>query len=78
MTKSSEVAMITILAIPFIAFIVLFVSLVVTYPFMWMWNYSVVFALPTIAIELDFWHAYWLVVFLGIFIKARPSNSSNK
>ena len=36
-------------------------------PFMWLWNYAVVFAISGVAV-LDYWHAYWLLVFVAMFL----------
>lgn len=41
-------------------------SLVLAWPFMWMWNYAVVSAL-TIAKPIGYWVAFWLMLFIGVF-----------
>jgi hypothetical protein len=36
-------------------------------PFLWIWNYAVVAAL-TIARPITYWPAFWLLLFLGVFV----------
>lgn len=61
------------------AFCAVFVnlSLLFTWPFMWMWNYSVVSAL-SVAQPITYWPAFCLMMFISLFcIGSRTSNSSS-
>lgn len=53
----------------------LIVSLVLTWPIMWLWNYLMpsVFGLPT----LTFWQTYGLQVLVGCFVPNRSRGGKN-
>tara|TARA_Y100000034_G_C6909389_1_gene423344 strand:- start:2686 stop:2907 length:222 start_codon:yes stop_codon:yes gene_type:complete len=51
-------------------------SLLMAFPFMWMWNYAVVAAL-TIANPISYWPAFCLMFFIGLFLAKSNSSSSN-
>ena len=55
--------------------ILLVASLLLAFPFMWLWNYAVVFAFPGVS-PLDYWHSYWLFMFVSIFITGTTSGRS--
>jgi hypothetical protein len=63
------------MAIGFVALLVGF-GLLIAWPFMWMWNYAVVAAFPTVAAPITYWVAYWLMIFLGCFVKASTTVST--
>lgn len=52
-------------------------SLLMAWPFMWLWNYAVVSAV-TIAKPIGYWVAFWLACFSGIYVRASSSSSSSK
>lgn len=43
------------------------------YPFMLMWNYSVVAAL-TIANPIGYWQSFWLMMLIGLFVTSKGKN----
>lgn len=43
------------------------ISLLVAWPFMWIWNFAVVAAV-SVAKPISYWIAFWLMVFCGTFI----------
>lgn len=47
--------------------------LLVAWPFMWVWNYAVVSAV-TIAKPINYWVAFWLSLFVALWL--RPSTSA--
>jgi len=53
----------------------LIVSLVLTWPIMWLWNYLMpsIFGLPT----LTFWQTYGLQVLVGCFVPNRSHGGKN-
>lgn len=56
-------------------FLGLIVSLVLTWPIMWLWNYLMpsIFGLPT----LTFWQTYGLQVLVGCFVPSRSHGGKN-
>jgi hypothetical protein len=48
--------------------------LLLTWPFMWIWNYSVVAAL-TIANPIDYWVAFYLMLFVSMFLVGSRSGT---
>ena len=50
------------------------VSLLLAWPFMWIWNYAVVSAV-TIANPVSYWVAFWLMVFFSSWIAGSKSSS---
>lgn len=48
------------------------VALLMAWVFMWLWNGAVVEAL-TVAKPIEYWTAFWLTFFLGIFVRAKSS-----
>lgn len=57
-----------ILVIGIIGFVFL-IALFLSLPFMLMWNYAVVSAI-SVANVINFWQAFWLLFFIGFFIKS--------
>ena len=62
-------------------FIILFfigiaISLILTFPTMWLWNYlmPIIFGLP----KLTFWQTFGLQVLVGCFVPSRSSGSSKR
>lgn len=49
----------------------------VALPFMWIWNYAVVAAV-TVAKPIGYWTAFWLIVFLSVFVVDSRSSSGAK
>ena len=62
-------------AVSEIFIIALLVMILLTYPIMWAWNYSIhpIFSLP----EINFWQAFCLVFLSNVFFKS-PPNQTNK
>lgn len=50
-------------------------SLVMTWPFMWVWNYAIVSAI-SVANPISYWVAFWLNLFLLYFLTRSGSNNS--
>lgn len=50
------------------------ISLLMAWPFMWIWNYAMVSAV-TFAKPITYWVAFWLAAFSSLFV--RNSGSSN-
>ena len=52
----------------------LVISIVLTFPVMWLWNYlmPMIFNLP----KLTFWQTFGLQVLVGCFVPSRTSSSS--
>jgi hypothetical protein len=50
-------------------------SLLMAWPFMWLWNYAVVSAL-TVAKPIGYWVAFWLLMFVSLFIAGSASRAS--
>lgn len=50
------------------------ISIVLTFPVMWLWNYlmPMIFNLP----KLTFWQTFGLQVLVGCFVPSRTSSSS--
>lgn len=51
----------------------LFISFLMAFPFMWLWNYAVVQAL-TFAQPIDIETAFYLMLFLSLFVKSPASS----
>ena len=49
-------------------------SLLLAWPFMWIWNYAVCGAL-SIATTIDYWRAFWLLTFMWLFMKSSSAGS---
>ena len=58
----------------FVATFILF-CLLLAWPFGAMWNYAVVQAV-TVAQPIEYWPAFWLMMFIGLFIAGSRSSSS--
>lgn len=61
----------------FVKIVALFVliavlAILLTFPFMWIWNYAVVAAI-SIAKPISFWVAFWLSFFIGAYCKCSNS-----
>jgi hypothetical protein len=54
--------------------LVLGMSLITAWPFMWLWNYAVVSSV-TIAKPITYWVAFWLSFFLSFFVLPHSSTS---
>lgn len=52
--------------------VVVAIGLLFAFPFMWIWNYAIVKAI-TIANPIDYWTAYLLTLFIGLFFRAQIS-----
>ena len=56
-------------------FLIIFgLSLVLAFPFMWMWNFAVVQAI-TVTQPIDYWVAFCLMMFIGLFIAGNNKKS---
>lgn len=55
----------------------LVLGLLVAWPFMWIWNYAVVGSL-TVATPVNYWMAYWAMIFFNLFIRGPQSYQSSK
>jgi hypothetical protein len=55
------------------ACIIVLISLLMAFPFMWIWNYAVVSAV-TVVKPIGYWVAFWLMMFCGTFIAGTQSN----
>lgn len=53
--------------------LVMGLSLLTAFPFMWLWNYAVVGAI-TVAKPIEYWVAYWLMTFVSFFLVSRSSS----
>ena len=53
------------------------VCLLLAWPFMLLWNYAVVAAL-TIVKPINYWTAFWLMLFLSFFIVGYNSYKTNR
>ena len=64
-----------VLYIVFMVFFSLILSLILTFPAMWIWNYLMpkIFGLPT----LTFWQTYGLQVLVSCFIPIRTTGGKN-
>lgn len=51
------------------------VCLLLALPFMWIWNYAVVSAL-TIAKPINYWVAFWLMLFVSFFFVSKNQSKS--
>lgn len=51
------------------------ISLLLAWPFMWMWNYAAVAAL-TVAKPITYWPAFCLMWFISLFMVRGSSSSS--
>lgn len=67
-----------------VGIIVLFLFLIVglgallALPVMWLWNYTMPYLFPQAAIaQLDFLHAWGLLILSGLLFKSSPSSSSS-
>ena len=63
-----------------VVFVIVFVtaiSLLLAYPFMWMWNYAVVKAV-SVANPIDYWVAFTLMIFISLFISSSSSSKTSK
>lgn len=49
-------------------------TMLIAWPFLAMWNYAVVQAV-TIAQPLEYWPAFWLMLFVGLFFVGSRSSS---
>lgn len=61
----------------FVIFIAVIWSIIMAYPFMLMWNYVVVEAV-TICNPVEFWEAFWLMLFISLFIKNSTTTSKKE
>lgn len=59
----------------FVVGFVIALSLLLAFPFMWMWNYAVVAAI-SVAKPIDYWVAFTLMVFISAFVSSSSSSSS--
>lgn len=50
------------------------ICLLLAFPFMWLWNYAVVSALA-IANPIEYWVAFWLMLFISLFVAGSRSDS---
>lgn len=55
--------------------LVAIIAIIFAYPFMLIWNYAVVAAIQ-VANPIEFWQAFWLMVFFSAFVSG--SNSGGK
>lgn len=63
-----------ILVIGVLAFVVL-VSFAMAFPFMWIWNFAIVKAI-SIANIITYWPAYWMMLFINIWVGTSVSQNS--
>jgi hypothetical protein len=49
-------------------------SLILAWPFMWLWNYAVCGAV-NVATPIEYWRAFWLLTFLMLFAKSTSQSS---
>ena len=67
-----------LLAFVLLIFIAIVMSILMAYPFMWIWNYAIVDTI-TICNPIDnFWVAFWLMMFISLFIKSTTSSKSKE
>lgn len=46
--------------------LLLVLAVILAFPIMWLWNYCLVPALPTIVVEIGFWQALGIKVLVGL------------
>jgi len=56
------------------AVIIGIIVLLVTFPFMWIWNYAVVEAI-NVAQPINFYQSFYLMLFCAFFIRSSSSSS---
>jgi len=49
--------------------------LLMAWPFMWIWNYAVVSAV-TVTKPIGYWVAFWLMLFVSLFVAGSKSSVS--
>ena len=52
-------------------------SLALAWPFMWLWNYAIVSAIK-VANPINYWVAFWLMMFIALFVRSTRSSGSSK
>ena len=67
-----------LLAFSVVIGLLLLLAVVLAFPIMWLWNYCLVPAMPTILVKIGFWQALGIKVFVGLIGYASSSSSEKK
>jgi hypothetical protein len=55
--------------------LIVLLTFAMAFPFMWIWNYAIVKAV-TIANVVSYWPAYWMMLFVNIWIGTSVSKNN--
>lgn len=57
--------------------LLLVLAVVLAFPIMWLWNYCLVPAMPTVLVKIGFWQALGIKVFVGLIGYSSTNNKKD-